>query len=181
MMIWRLLITPRKPRPLHVRSRQTLRSLVIFIAVFFAFQLAWEQCRDSAIETWVIDRATVQPAAWSINYLWPEQQTAAKKNSLIGSQGRLNILNGCEGLETLFLLIAAFLAYPLPWKTRLAGIGSSVLLIYVANQARIIFLWWAIRHYPSTFGLLHGTVLPLILIAIALLFFMAFLPQRQRA
>ncbi len=166
---------------LQVRNYRTLLSLILFVVTFFALQATWERCRDSVIETWVIDRATVLPAARIINGLWPEQQTIAQKNSLIAARGRLNILNGCEGLETLFLLIAAFVAYPLRWKTRLMGMGLSVVLIYVANQARIILLWWTIQQHPSLFGMLHGTVLPLILIAIALVFFMAFLPPRQSA
>ena len=166
---------------LQVRNHPTLRSLIFFVVTFFALQLAWEQCRDTAVETWVIDRATVRPAAWVINGIWPEQQLIAQKNSLIAARGRLNILNGCEGLETLFLLIAAFMAYPLSWKLRGIGIGLSVLLIYGVNQARIIFLWWAIQANPSWFGTLHGTVLPLILIAIAVVFFMAFLPPQKDA
>ncbi len=150
-----------------------------FVIIFFAFQLAWEQYRDTTVETWVIDWATVRPAGWLVNQLWPEQLVVAQKNSLIAANGRLNILNGCEGLETLFLLVAAFIAYPLRWKTRLIRIGLSALLIYLLNQTRIVLLWWTIRHDPALFGLLHGTVLPLILIAIALVFFMTLLPQRQ--
>lgn len=166
---------------MQVRNSHTLRSLIIFVVTFFALQQGWERCRDSIVETWVIDLATVRPAASVIDYLWPEQQIVAQNNSLIASHGRLNVLNGCEGLETLFLLIAAFFAYPLPWKNRSVGIGLSILLVYFVNQARIIFLWWAIQEHPTWFGTLHGAVLPLILIAIALVFFMAFLPQRQNA
>lgn len=164
---------------MQARNHQTIRSLIFFVITFFALQLAWEQCRDTVIETWVIDYATVRPAAWVINHLWSDQLVFAQKNSLVAAHDRLNILNGCEGLETLFLLVAAFVAYPLRWKTRLIGIGFSALLIYVLNQARIILLWWTIRRDPAQFGLLHGTVLPLILIAIALVFFIALLPQQR--
>lgn len=164
---------------LHARNFRATRSLIIFIVAFFALQLAWEQCRDSAIEKLVIDRATVLPAVWIANQLWPDQPAFAQKNSLISGHGRLNILNGCEGLETLFLLVAAFLAYPLMWRIRIVGITLSTVLIYGLNQARIVLLWWTIHSDPALFGLLHGTVLPLVLIAISLLFFLAFLPQRQ--
>ena len=164
---------------LQARNSLAVRSLILFIFTFFALQFAWEQCRDSAVEKLVIDRATVLPAAWVVNRLWPDQPAFAQQNSLISAQGRLNILNGCEGLETLFLLVAAFVAYPLMWRIRITGIALSALLIYGLNQARIVLLWWAIRTNPTLFGLLHGTVLPLVLIAISLLFFLAFLPQRK--
>ena len=161
-----------------VRSRnlRTVIALAVFAATFFALEYAWEQCRGSDIETWVIDRATVLPAAWTVNRLWPDRHALAHANSLISARGRLNILNGCEGLETLFLLVAAFVAYPLAWRGRAIGILFSALLIYVLNQMRIVVLWWSVQFSPSLFGLLHGTVLPLVLIAIALLFFLAFVP-----
>lgn len=164
---------------LQVRSFLALRSLAIFIVTVFAFQIAWEKSRDSVVETWVIDHATVRPAAWVIDRFWPGQQIIAQKNSLVAAHDRLNVLNGCEGLETLFLLIAAFLAYPLSWKARGIGITLSILLIYCLNQVRIIVLWWTIQQHPLMFGMLHGTVLPLIMVAIALVFFMAFLPQKN--
>lgn len=165
------------PPRVQANTYRTFYLLALFAVTFFALQFSWEQCRASHIEKWVIDGATVIPATWTVNQLWPDQTVVAQKNSLISANGRLNILNGCEGLETLFLLIAAFFAYPLTWQVRAKGIVLSTLLIYGLNQARIVLLWWVINSRPALFGLLHGTVLPLVLIAIALLFFLSFLPQ----
>lgn len=164
---------------LQARNAHLVRPLIFFIVAFFALQYGWERCRGTVVEHWVIDRATVMPAAQLLHHLWPDQGVYANGHSLVSAHSRLNILNGCEGLETLFLLVAAFVAFPLHWRVRLLGITLSTLLIYVLNQVRIVLLWRAIRTDLELFGLLHGTVLPLVLIAIALLFFVAFLPYRR--
>jgi len=152
--------------------------IVFFALTFFLLQFAWDQCRGSAAEVWIIDRATVQPAVWLANHLWPELPVFAAGKSMISGQTRLNVLNGCEGLETLFLLVAAFVAYPLPTKIRCIGIVTGTALVYVLNQGRIVSLWWAAGHNQDLFAPLHGIILPLLLIALAFAFFVALLPRK---
>lgn len=151
------------------------RISVIFLLLFFSLQYAWEMSRGTWLEHAVIDQATVIPSAWAIDTVWPNQHVEAQGNRLVSPQARLNILAGCEGLESLFLLVAAFLAYPFTWQQRATGIAIGTLLIYVLNQVRIVILWHASIHDRGLFGLLHGTVLPLVLVATCLIFFLAFL------
>ncbi|MDP2030719.1 MAG: archaeosortase/exosortase family protein [Thiobacillus sp.] len=157
------------------QRRQPLRVLLIFLAVFFALQYAWEMSRDSWVERLFIDELTVRPAAWMIDLLWPAFQVHAEGHRLAAAAGRLNILNGCEGMETLFLLAAAFIAYPFGWRTRVLGLGVGTVLVFALNQARIIVLWHAFLHDRTWFGVLHGTVLPVLLVASCLIFFLLFL------
>ena len=157
------------------QRRQPLRVLLIFLAVFFSLQYVWEMSRGSWLERLIIDQLTVRPAAWTIDLLWPAFQVHAEGHRLVAAEGRLNILNGCEGLEALFLLAAAFIAYPFAWRTRLLGLGAGTLLVFVLNQVRIIVLWHVFMHERSVFGVLHGTVLPVLLVAGCLIFFLLFL------
>jgi hypothetical protein len=53
------------------------------------------------------------------------------------------------------------------------------LLVFVLNQGRIIALWHAFVSDRALFGLLHGTVLPLALIAACLVFFLYFLGRHD--
>jgi exosortase/archaeosortase family protein len=161
----------------EARRRRPLRLLLIFLAAFLTLQYAWEMSRGSPIERAVIDHATVAPAAWLIDSLWPGQEIRAEGHRLVSPQGRLNVLNGCEGLETLFLLIAAVLAYPFPWRTRLIGSLLGTLLVYGLNQARLVLLWHAFQQDRALFGLLHGTVLPLAMVAVCLLGFLWFVAR----
>ncbi len=151
--------------------------VAIFLAVFFSLQFAWESCRGSAVERLLIDLGTVAPAAWIIDLLWPAYGVRAQAHAIVSAAGRLNVLNGCEGLELVFLLTAAFAAYPMPWRRRVIGIGLGAALAYVANQGRLMALWYAFVHDRSLFGLLHGSVAPLLLIALCLLYFMLFIAR----
>ena len=96
--------------------------LLLFLATFLSLQYVWEMSRGSAVERFVIHDLTVTPAAWIIDQIWPEAGVEAREHRLVAPTGRLNILNGCEGLETLFLLLAAFVAYPFSWRSRLFGL-----------------------------------------------------------
>ena len=84
----------------HARRRQPLRLILIFLAVFFALQYAWEMSRDTWLERTVIDHATVVPAAWLINALGTAPPVHADAYRIVSPLARLNIRNGCEGLET---------------------------------------------------------------------------------
>lgn len=161
------------------RRRRPLRMLLIFLAIFFALQYAWEMGRGTWLERVVIDQATVAPAAWLIDSLWPGQGIQANGHRLVSPQGRINVLNGCEGLETLFLLVAAVLAYPFPWRARLVGLLLGTLLVYGLNQARLVLLWHAFQQDRALFGLLHGTVLPLVMVAVCLLGFLWFVARHD--
>jgi exosortase/archaeosortase family protein len=84
--------------------------------------------------------------------------------------GGLNILNGCEGVEVAFLLIAALCAMPGSHRRRLCGMAVGVSLVFMLNQARILALFYAFRYDKVLFSLLHGTVAPLAMIACTVLF-----------
>jgi exosortase/archaeosortase family protein len=159
--------------------KRPLRLVLLFLVSFFAMQYVWEMSRGSALERFVIHDLTVQPAAWIINSIWPETGVQASEHRLVAATGRLNILNGCEGLETVFLLLAAFAAYPFTWRARLLGMGIGVALVFVLNQARIVSLWQVWTGERALFGLLHGTLLPLVMIAVCLAYFLAFLARYE--
>lgn len=163
---------PRRP-PLF-------RLALVFLAVFAALHVAYSAARGTSIERLVIDVATVRPAAGIVNAVDPSLDARADGHSIRASGSSLNVLNGCEGTETMFLMIAAFAAAPLPWRTRLLGGLSSLAFVYALNQARIVTLFFAARHDRSLFDLLHGTVLPIVIVGAAMLFFLFWLGRGTR-
>jgi hypothetical protein len=54
-----------------------------------------------------------------------------------------------------------------------------LMLIYVVNEIRILMLFYAFRTDKALFQLLHGTIAPLALIAIAGLFYHYWLLNNQ--
>ena len=155
---------PQTPYPLWL-------TLVIFVGVFAVLQWAWGEARDTWIERLVIHQATVKPAAGLVQWITPTAHAHPVGASINAPGGGLNILNGCEGTEVMFLLIAAFSAVRLGWRPRLLGLGLGLILIFVLNQARILALFYAYRNDRSLFDLLHTAVLPAVLIAAVALYF----------
>lgn len=54
----------------------------------------------------------------------------------------ISIERGCNGVEAVIILVSAMLAFPAPWKHRLAGIGIGFVAIQLLNLVRIISLFY---------------------------------------
>ena len=143
-----------------------------FLAVFGLLQVGYGLSRDTVIERAVIDVATIRPAAALIDTIAPSEEVRPDGHRLVSRHVRLSVLNGCEGTETLFLLIAAVVAFAAPWRHKLLGILLGGLLVYTLNQARIVALYFALRHDKPLFSMLHGYVGPTLIIILCCLFFL---------
>ena len=165
---------PRSPYPLWL-------TLAIFLGVFGMLQWAWGEARDTWVERLVIHQATVRPAAALVQFITPEANARPVAASIKAPGGGLNILNGCEGTEVMFLLVAAFAAVNLGWRHRLIGLALGLVLIFALNQARILALFYAFRNQRSLFDILHTTILPAVLIAAVALYFYAALHRSRLA
>jgi exosortase/archaeosortase family protein len=167
----------------HVAPRvRPWRLVGTFLVCFFLLQLLWNCARGTWIEHWVIDRATVRTSASLVNAFTPQQQAVARGSTLVGRDGTITVRRGCEGTETLFLLIAALLAYPLSRPVLLIGLAGGLGLVFALNQVRLLALYYALHRHPLLFGELHGLVMPLMLIAFTAAFFVALLGwDRQRS
>ncbi len=148
-----------------------LRTVLIFFLVFFSFSYLYHIARNTWVETLVIDTITVAPSAFLINKIEPDEMVHAVEHRLISSNARLSVLNGCEGTETLFLIIAAIMAFPTRWKHRLAGLMLGIVLIYTANQFRIVGLYFTLRYEREWFSAIHGFIGPTAIITIGCLFY----------
>jgi exosortase/archaeosortase family protein len=149
--------------------------LLSFVAIFAGLQLAWINVRGTAIEYLVIHDITVKPAAYLVNLFTPSVAAQAVKFTLHAAGGGLNILNGCEGLEALFLLCAAFSVAPLPWRERALGFVLGIVVVFAVNQARILLLFYAFRIDHTWFDFLHGTVTPIAVVLLIAAYFYTWL------
>jgi exosortase/archaeosortase family protein len=152
-----------------------VRRLLVFVVTFSVLQITWQELRGSAFERLVVDQGTVRPAVALVNFLTPAVKAQAVGTTMRARGGGLNILNGCEGVEALFLLIAAFLAASLPWRRTLSGVALGTVVVFAVNQARILALFYAFRADRSLFDTLHGIVTPIAVILCVLAFFYAWI------
>lgn len=161
--------------------RIIFRRAVLFLAVFAALQALWAAGRGTWIERVWIEDLTVRSATLIINALSPAAHAEAKGSRIAAAGGGLNILQGCEGVEVVFMLAAAFVAFPMRARLRLYGLASGLVFVFALNQLRILALFYAFRNDRQLFDLLHTTVAPLVLIVLTGLFFHFWAARAQRA
>lgn len=163
----------KKGRPLWLMA-------LMFVLVVAVLQWAWSEARGTAIERAVIDTATVGTAAVAINALTPDVHASAAGARIRAPHGGINVLNGCEGTEVLFLFVAALMAYPMSWRTRIGGLVVGTVFVFVANQVRLIALFYAYQNDRGLFDQLHGMVMPLALIVATLGLFVWLIHLEER-
>lgn len=173
MSDWDPFASESPPLPLAWRA-------VGFLVTFSVLQLTWQALSGGRLEYFVIHTCTVRPAALIANLLTPGVQATASNYVLQAPGGGLDILNGCEGLEALFLVIAAFAVAPLGWRWRFAGAAVGVPVVFVVNQARILALFYAFRASPPLFDALHATVTPIAVVVLVCCYFYAWIAHASR-
>lgn len=146
-----------------------------FLALFAALTLAWSSRAAAPLQTWFIEAWTVQPAAWLFQRVDAGRGVEAAGARLTSPVGSVQVLPGCEGADIAFLLASAMLFAPLGWRMRALGLAVGLVLVFVLNQARVIGLVLAAAHDRALFDLLHGTVLPLVLVTAVGAFFVGWL------
>jgi len=85
----------------------------------------------------------------------------------------LQIVRNCDAIEINILFVSAILAFPAPWLRRLLALAGGLALLVFANIGRICLLYYLGVYRPSWFATAHEEILPLVLIALTALSFIA--------
>jgi exosortase/archaeosortase family protein len=153
---------------------------LVFVVVFGALQLGWQMLDGSALAHVVVDRGVVIPTAAIGAALTPAFGIHALGHRLLGFSGGINVVNGCDGMEILFLLVAGFVVAPLPWRARLLGTLAGIPVVYLLNLARILVLFYTRHADIKVFDVIHGIVTPVLMVVSIAAFYYAWLRRSQR-
>lgn len=163
----------------RVRTALVTRAIV-FLLLFATLQLGWQAAAGTLIQHIVIHDGAVVPAAFLVNLMTSAVHARAVGFSVVATGGGLNIENGCEGLDALFLLLGAMLVAPIAGRMRAVGALIGVVVVFLLNQARIVVLFYAYRADHALFDLLHATVAPVAVVLLVLGFFYVWLDFATR-
>ncbi len=164
----------------HLEKKAASSSLVfpvLFLGLFLILNAGYRLLLTTNAKIFLIDYAVVKPAVLAINWLQSAEEVTALRDVLLSSHARITISRGCDGYDVMLLLFAGILAAPrkhMASKLMAMLLGSA--LIYSINQVRIVILYFAL-HIPYWFDLLHSVLLPLFIIAIAILYYCTWLNQ----
>ena len=162
-------MSSKKKRPTHdekpaapgiagfVRDhRQELTFLVIFILIlgggFTLLSVNW--VNDNVIEPFTAGVAKVSGVTLNLIGQGIEMEGTIIRNDRFA----VNIRNGCNGVETMIIFLAAVVSFPAPWKARLTGLGLGLLAIQGINLVRVVALFLTGVYFPNFFDSSHTVV-----------------------
>lgn len=141
---------PGPPAPRNDALRFVLGFAIIFGALYAAFTW-WDLVRVHFVAPWTETVATVSRV--TLNLLG---ESIHQHGNVIYVRGYgLDIVDGCNGITPLSLLVAGVLAFPTRWRARLWGLLLGVPAVLFVNLVRIVVLWYLGLHYPEWFDRSH--------------------------
>lgn len=151
----------------------------LFLLIFASLQAIWFYTHEGIVGKIIIENMTVKFSVMLINLFTPAIGAFANNTHISAQGGGINVINGCEGVEVMFLLIAAMLVAPISLKEKLLGLILGIPYVYLLNQGRLIAMFYAVRSDKALFNILHGTIAPILLIGCTVLFFSYWLSRHQ--
>jgi exosortase H (IPTLxxWG-CTERM-specific) len=138
------------------RNRKEIQFLVLFVVLlgagFTLISVHW--VNDHVIEPFTGGIARASGA--TLNLLG--QHVTMQGTVIRSSRFAVNIRNGCNGVEAMLIFLAAVLAFPASWKSRLAGLGLGILAIQVVNLIRVVALFLTGIYFPKIFDTSHTVI-----------------------
>jgi exosortase H (IPTLxxWG-CTERM-specific) len=119
-----------------------LRFFVLFVAIqalLFGLELTpWAQ--EHFVEPWTNALAAI--STWLVTVFDPNVMALGKIMRSTTNGFAVSIEAGCNGVEATIVLVAAILAFPAPWKHKLAGLAAGIVAVQGLNVVRVISLFY---------------------------------------
>jgi exosortase H (IPTLxxWG-CTERM-specific) len=149
------------------RNRRELTFLILFIVLlgggFTLISVNW--VNDHVVEPFTAGIARASGAALGLL-----GQDVTMEGTVIRSpRFAVNIRNGCNGVEAMLIFLAAVLAFPASWRSRLAGLALGILAIQVVNLVRVVALFLTGVYFPRIFDSSHTVIWQTIVILFGVL------------
>jgi exosortase H (IPTLxxWG-CTERM-specific) len=153
--------------PFWRRYRRELTFLALFIVLlgggFTLISVNW--VNDHAIEPFTAGIARASGVA--LNLLG--QHVTQNGTILRNARFAVNIRNGCNGVEAMLIFLAAVLAFPASWRSRITGLVLGTIAIQIVNLIRVVALFLTGIYFPRIFDTSHTVIWQTIVILVGVL------------
>jgi|HubBroStandDraft_2_1064218.scaffolds.fasta_scaffold310430_2 exosortase/archaeosortase family protein len=95
------------------------------------------------------------------------QKSHVTGSTISGPAVSLTVQRGCDALDSLWLLCAGMLAYPVSWRSKTIGILLGVAAIVFINIVRILSLYAVMLKAPALFETIHIEIWPIAFVILA--------------
>jgi exosortase H (IPTLxxWG-CTERM-specific) len=158
---------PADAVPFWRRNRRELTFLILFLVLlaggFTVISINW--VNDHAVEPFTAGVA--QASGAMLNLLG--QKVTLKGTVMQSPRFAVNIRNGCNGVEAMLIFLAAVLAFPASWRSRLIGLALGILAIQIVNLVRVVALFLTGVYFPRLFDSSHTVIWQTIVILFGVL------------
>ncbi len=170
--------------PFWQKNRREITFLVLFVVIlgtsFTLVSLNWVNA--NVIEPFTGGIARVSGATLDLI----GQDVRMQGTIIRGSRFAVNIRNGCNGVEAMLIFLAAVLAFPAPWKSRLIGLAVGAVAIQAVNLIRVVALYLTGAYFPAFFDASHTVVWQTVVILFSVLLWILWanrlaMPRREPA
>lgn len=160
---------PQRDNAVWVGSK---RPVFIFVGVFVVlmsvfYALTFLPMLNNKFFPW-LQEANAQASAAVMNVFGEGASTDGV--NINSKRYSVNIKHGCDAIEPIALFVAAVIAFPAPWMTKLPGLLIGTLVLTALNIVRIISLFYVGIHWPRAFDTMHIDVWQPAFIVFSLLF-----------
>ncbi len=154
----------------YTAAVRRVRFIVVFLLLLALFEIP---LLLDPVDRHVIRPFTAGIAAVSASALRLVGEPVRSAGTIIaGSCFAVDIQNGCNAVEATLFVIAAVLAFPATWKSRLGAVLAGSAILQVANLVRIVTLYLIGCHRRQWFQSFHLAVWQSIIFALAIGFFL---------
>lgn len=157
-----------------------IRFFIYFILLFFSFQIL-HYIAKPYINPFLVHHMTTGGSSKLINLMTPAENTRAQAEYLISGSFKLQIAQGCEGMDGVIILLAAILAFPAGIKSKILGMFGGLIILYSLNLFRIAALYYTLKYKSAFFDMMHIYVGQTFIILMAFFYFITWLTIQTRA
>ena len=147
---------------------------IVFLALFlFLLGTGFTLLSVNWVNDHFVDPFTMgvaKTSGWALNVIG--QDVSMRGTQIHGPKFAVDIMNGCNGLETVIIFVSAVLSFPAPIKSRLIGLVLGVVAIQLVNLVRVVALFLTGSYFPAFFDSSHTVVWQTIVIGFGVLLWM---------
>lgn len=149
----------------------TLLFALKFVAYFAVLMTAFEACRGSPVERFLVEDCILKPTVGLVHIVAPREPIQLDGRTIASPSSHLRVTRGCEGVEIFLILVSAIIAFPATWRAKAVGLTIGCALSYALSVSRLLALHFTLAYRPAAWESLHGLVLPLGPIVLVMLYF----------
>lgn len=151
--------------------RKEVGFVLRFIGIFLTVNFLYFLVPNAFMEQVIFSRLTARPVAAVIQFISPGDHMVARGIMLMSDHGSLMVTVGCEGAQSILILVSALIAFDLSVRRKIAGVICGVIFLYCVNIARIVGVYYVTRYSPRALDIAHLYVGQTLVIAMMFLFF----------